>query len=105
MTTMNAPTSTIRVIAQARARQGQIDTLLEHALTLVAPTRAEAGNISYELLQDSEDSDQLIFIEEWADRARFAEHLASDHLQRYAAATQDLLDGDLKIQVCTVLSP
>jgi quinol monooxygenase YgiN len=59
----------------------------------VGPTRAEAGCIQYDLMQNVEDPVDFTFYEEWASAEALAAHAASAHLAR----SRPLLDGHLAV--------
>ncbi|HEY9644478.1 MAG TPA: putative quinol monooxygenase [Coleofasciculaceae cyanobacterium] len=48
---------------------------------LVEPTRAEAGCLSYKLLQDQVRPNEFIFSEEWKSKAALLLHLDSGHAE------------------------
>jgi quinol monooxygenase YgiN len=66
---------------------------LEALLTgMVAPCRAEAGNISWDIWQDRDDPNRFVLDELYADDAAIAAHRASAHFLSYAAKVGDLAD-------------
>jgi len=58
---------------------------------LIAPTRAEAGCLRYELHSDNADPARFCFIEEWTGDAALDEHLATPHLMGLKARVPELL--------------
>jgi quinol monooxygenase YgiN len=83
----------ITAIALLKAAPGAEDKVRAQALSLVEPSRAEPGNISYTAYVNPEEPGSWIVFEEWADRAAFEAHLASPHLTAALAAGPDLLAG------------
>lgn len=72
----------IRVVARITAHAGK-EKALEHVLTaLLAPTRAEAGCISYQLLLNQDDTTDFTFIEQWRSNTAIDEHFGTTHLQQ-----------------------
>ncbi len=65
--------------------------------SLIAPTRAEADNVTYALHQGSQDPAVFIFIEHWTDQAALDAHLGTPHLQAALPKIPELLDGELVI--------
>jgi quinol monooxygenase YgiN len=99
---MTTPTETNRdlltVVATLRARPGKEAELRTALESLVAPTRAEQGNVNYDLHQGVEDPAVFVFYENWESPELLARHLASPELQQaIAAAARDLLDGEISI--------
>lgn len=82
--------SNLRVVAHLISRPDRTDETREVLLRLIEPTCAEDGCIRYELHQNTADTTDFTFIEEWKDDASLDAHLESAHL---AAAREKL--GDL----------
>ena len=53
---------------------------------LVATSRAEAGNLRYDLHQDIADENRFVFFENWRDQAAVDSHNASAHFQNFLKA-------------------
>ena len=67
------------VIAQYRVRAGD-EARVAHALrNMVAPTRAEPGNLDYQVFRDPKDPSLFVLFERYADESAFQAHLASPH--------------------------
>jgi quinol monooxygenase YgiN len=94
----------ISVVAFVKAKAGEEDRLKTLALALVAPSRAEKGNVSYDLHQGIDDKTTFVFYENWASMDAFNLHKESPHFQHFLTATKDWLDGDLKVTLLTKLS-
>jgi quinol monooxygenase YgiN len=77
-----------------------------HALlqAQVAPTRAEAGCITYDFHVDAADPCVFVFYENWTDRAALDAHLAMPHLQPLLSQLDRLLACPVDIRPLTMLS-
>lgn len=64
---------------------------------LVAATRQEKACIQYDLHQSTDDENNLIMIEQWADEQGFEQHLQASHFISFAAQVQSLLAEPLTI--------
>lgn len=71
----------IKVVAKFSVQSGKVDEFKKIAEDLIDETRQEKGNISYELYQDTEDSQALTFIEEWEDQEALEKHMGTKHFQ------------------------
>jgi quinol monooxygenase YgiN len=71
----------ITVIAQFKARPGQEMALGRELLSLVEPSRKDAGCLNYDLHQGTDDPGSFLFHENWATRAHLDAHLAKPDLQ------------------------
>ncbi|MER7948899.1 putative quinol monooxygenase [Streptomyces sp. NPDC096079] len=83
----------VTAIALLKAAPGAEDKVREQALSLVAPSRAEPGNISYQAYVHPQDPSAWLVFEEWEDHAAFEAHLSSPHLTEALAAGPGLLIG------------
>ena len=84
--------SQLTVIATIRARAGKEDEVLEGLRGLIAPTRAEAGCLRYDLHQDDEDPAHFMFHETWASRDSWQTHMKAQHLRDCMSATEDAIE-------------
>jgi quinol monooxygenase YgiN len=89
---------TLRVIARLVARPGKEEALRSLLMGLIAPTRKESGCITYEMLQNKENSREFTFVEEWQDEAALKAHFATDHIQKALGKFPDLLVEDLDVR-------
>lgn len=91
------PTNQFVITASIRAKSGQEEALREVLLGLVAPTRAEAGCVLYDLHQDIRDPAEFLFYEIWESREVWLKHMESPHLQAFRATADTLLDGPVRL--------
>ena len=89
---------TLRVVAHLRAQGGKGAQLGEALMGLIEPTRAEPGNISYQLLASLDDERDFTFIEEYRDGDALDAHMNTPHVQAAMAAMPELVDGDLDLR-------
>jgi quinol monooxygenase YgiN len=79
----------LNVVALITAKPGSED-VLEHALTsLVEPTRAEPGCISYDLYRSAVDPATFITVELWKDQADLDAHMQTPHIAAALSAAED----------------
>lgn len=87
----------IEVLAAFRAREGKADALRQATLDVVAPTRAEAGCIRFDVVEDIEEPGMFFIRETWKSDADLAEHFKQDYLVRLVELHKDLLAAPLKL--------
>ena len=58
----------LTVIARVRAKKGKASLLRKELRRLIAPTRAEAGCINYDLHESQDDPALFVFYENWKKR-------------------------------------
>ena len=93
----------LTVIARVRAKAGQESRLRQEMQRLLAPTRAEAGCISYDLHQSQSDPALFVFYENWASQAALDAHFQTPHMQAHLNLVPDLVDGPLDITKWTIV--
>jgi len=69
----------ITVVAHVRAKAGKEEELKKVMLSLIEPTRKEAGCLRYELYQNTEDAADLTFVEDWESDAALDAHMQTPH--------------------------
>ena len=89
---------TLRVVAHLRAQEGRGAELGQALKGLIEPTRAEPGNISYELLASLDDERNYTFVEEYRDGDALEAHMNTPHVQAAIAAMPELVEGDLDLR-------
>jgi quinol monooxygenase YgiN len=92
------------ILGTVTARPETRDELLALLHAQVAPTRAEAGCIDYELHVDAADPCVFVFYENWTDRAALDAHLAMPHLLPLFSQLDRLLACPVEIRPLTLLS-
>jgi len=94
----------LTVIATMRAQPGKEAALQAQLLSLVAPTRTEAGCIEYDLHRLQDDPSTFVMIEHWTSREALDAHLGTPHLLALGAALPDLLRSPLELQLLDTVS-
>lgn len=67
------------VIARYKARAGREDLVAAALRNMVEPTRAEPGNLDYQVLCDPAEPGVFMLFERYTGEAAFGEHLTSEH--------------------------
>jgi quinol monooxygenase YgiN len=97
------PDQNVTVIARIRAKSGMESRLRQMLEGLLAPTRAEAGCINYDLHSSTTDTREFLFHENWASAAHLDAHFKTPHLQALMAALPGIVDGQPDITTWTKL--
>lgn len=76
--------SELNLLVVLRAKAGREAELRHNLSALVAPSRAEDGNLRYELYADAQDPGRFVFVESWqtAD-AQQRHHNESTHIRHF----------------------
>ena len=80
----------VKVIGILTARPGKADELRALLEGLIAPSRAEPGNLSYDLWADQNDPSCFVLNELYEDSAANSAHRATPHYQEYLSKINDL---------------
>ncbi|WNB93785.1 putative quinol monooxygenase [Bacillus sp. NEB1478] len=80
------------------------EVFLEESYKLIDASREESGNISYDLMKDTERNNAYLMVEVWKDHQAVQNHNESEHLtgfinkvKPYLSATKDVKIFDAKI--------
>jgi quinol monooxygenase YgiN len=93
----------LTIIARFRAKAGQESRLRQELQRLLAPTRAEAGCINYDLHQSQSDPALFVFYEKWASQAAVDAHFQTPHLQAVLKLVPGLVDAPPDITKWTIV--
>ncbi|MBP0494250.1 putative quinol monooxygenase [Pararoseomonas indoligenes] len=85
-------TNQVKIMAILAARPGKAAELRTLLDGMIARSRAEPGNLRYDLWQDQADADRFVLDELYADREAVAAHRATPHFQNYLSVINDLAD-------------
>jgi quinol monooxygenase YgiN len=85
---MNTKPVTLTVTFQARP--GKEAELHKTLLGLLAPARAEAGCINYDLHIAPDDPSKFLFYENWASKAHHEAHDKTQHVQNLRARINEI---------------
>ena len=86
---MNAKSLT--VVAQIKARPGKESQVRQELLSLVAPSRKDAGCLNYDLHQAVDNPALFLFHENWVSKAQLDAHLRKPDLQAVLARVGQLV--------------
>ena len=79
--------STLTIVANITANEDKVELVKSELMKLIGATRAEAGCINYDLHQDNTDPARFLFFENWQSRELWQQHMESQHIKDYLAAT------------------
>jgi quinol monooxygenase YgiN len=82
----------LKIIAVLAARPGKAEALRVLLDGMIAPSRAEPGNLRYDLWQDRTDPTRFVLDELYADEEAVASHRASPYFKTYLSQIEDLAE-------------
>lgn len=73
----------IVLIARLKVKAEKVAEAKQAALAIVAASRAEAGNINYDIHQSIEDETQFFWHETWVNKAALDEHFETPFFKEF----------------------
>jgi quinol monooxygenase YgiN len=83
--------SLLTIIAHIKAKPGLEARMQQDLLSLLAPTRAESGCITFDLLQDTNDPTVFVLYENWKDQATLDAHFQQPYVKQVLQAYEKTL--------------
>ena len=80
------PRTALNFIAHIKAKPGHEEAVHAALAAVVAPTRAEAGCINYDLHRSNVDPAMFVLYEGWRGQEALDEHMRTPHFQALGAA-------------------
>lgn len=94
----------LHIEAQITVKKEQTEAFLQATKEVIAASRAEAGNHSYELVQSTENETVFYMLEKWADMEAIQQHNDSEHFKKFQKLAADFVAKELEISVLTPLA-
>jgi quinol monooxygenase YgiN len=85
-------TATVKIVAVLSARAGAVEGLRALLDGMLEPSRAEPGNLRYDLWQAQDAPDRFVLDELYRDADAVAAHRATPHFQAYLAQIEALAE-------------
>lgn len=82
----------VKIVAILTAFPGQTEALEALLNGMTIPSRAEAGNLRYDLWRDQADPARFVLDELYVDDDAVAAHRATPHFQTYLSQINDLAE-------------
>ena len=94
----------VKIIAIKEVKEGKLLEWKEKVTKLILESRKELGNISYEIYQDSENENLIIFVEEWTDEEYIRKvHCNTPHVKNIVPTLKDFYKKEISENWTTVL--
>ena len=87
----------VTVIARIRAKIGLEDRVYQELTKLLAPTRAEAGCLNYDMHRNLEDPSLFLFHETWASEAALNRHFQTAHIAHWLSVIPEVCAEPLEV--------
>lgn len=94
----------VTVIARMKAKKGMEETVKKVLLSLVSPSRADAGCINYDLHQSADDKGSFLFYENWTSKDNLDKHLQTPHLKAFMEKADSILAEPAEVTLWEMIS-
>jgi len=94
----------VTVLARFKAKEGMEEKAKQAIIDCVAPTRAEAACINYDLHQSKDDKRLFMLYENWQSKELLDQHLATPHLTGLVAKSDELFSEPIDIALWEMIS-
>jgi quinol monooxygenase YgiN len=91
----------LKIVAVLPAKAGSEAVVRDALTTLVAPTREEAGCVSYDLYESAVAPGTFFMVETWRGQSDIDAHFGTPHMQTALGVAGDHLDGPPQIHPLT----
>lgn len=81
-----------KIVAVLTARPGKVEALVTLLSAMVTPSRAEPGNLRWDIWHDPSEPGRFFLDELYVDEAAAAAHRATPHFRNYLATINDLAE-------------
>ena len=89
-----------RVIAKLQLNEAaSLEFFQQCTADLISESRAEDGNVSYDLYQDTTQRTSFLFMEFYRDQEALDSHFSSEHLGRFLTQITSLLKDEPEILI------
>ena len=85
----------IRIVAELEVMPEHREAMLPAFRAMVEASRAESGNLAYDLTEDLENPCRFFILEAWASAGAIVEHNASAHFKAFG----EFLNDNLRLKV------
>lgn len=85
--------------AHLQVKPEQQQAFLEESHILIQASRAEAGNISYELMKSTEQEGHFTMVETWKDAEAIAAHNSSAHFTAFGQKAAAFMAAPMDVNV------
>lgn len=95
----------VTVVARFLAKSGMEDSVKKTLMDMVAPTRSEEANISYDLYQSTDQPSVFILEENWQSKDGLAQHMQKPYFKQMDEALANTLAEHYTVSMMEMVSP
>jgi len=92
----------LKVVAKVVAKQEKMSETETLMKSLIPITLEEDGCISYEVFQETAQSNSYFFLETWESKEDLDKHLSNDHMIHFVTSGEELFSEPLEVKLMTI---
>ncbi|NJK36601.1 MAG: antibiotic biosynthesis monooxygenase [Oscillatoriales cyanobacterium RM1_1_9] len=97
--------SALTIIARIKAKTGLEARMRQDLLSLLMPTQAESGCLTFDLLQDINDPTIFVLYENWRDQAAVDDHFQQPYVKQVLQAYEETLAEPIEVLYLRKIEP
>ena len=88
-----------KIVALINLQEGKMEQFYQLADELIENSRKETGIVTYKLFKSTENDNEVLFFEEYADQEAMQQHSKSAHFNKFMEAVKPLLAGEPRLEM------
>ncbi|MDR0560060.1 MAG: antibiotic biosynthesis monooxygenase [Prevotellaceae bacterium] len=92
----------IVITAYVEIKTDKVDSFVSGTAELIDKSRAEEGNLSYNLFADLKEKNKFVFVEEWKSQSAVDTHFATEHFKNFGTLLEEVSASPANIKVFAV---
>lgn len=89
--------SPLTIVARIKAKPGMEIRMQQDLLSLLTPTRAESGCITFDLLKDINEPTIFVLYENWKDQVALDNHFQQPYVKQVLQAYEETLAEPIEV--------
>lgn len=96
---MSVENNKSKIVAIMTLQEGKSEQFQQLTNELIANSRKEAGVVTYKLFKSTENDNEFLFFEEYADKGAIEQHSKSGHFNKFMEAVKSLLAEEPRMEM------
>ncbi|PLT34488.1 putative quinol monooxygenase [Bacillus sp. V5-8f] len=88
----------IIIHAHLKVEPNKREAFLEHSKQVISHSKEEAGNISYQLFEDTAHDNSFVFLEVWKDDQAIEQHEQTEHFKSFVKDLDQFLLEPIQVE-------
>jgi quinol monooxygenase YgiN len=93
----------LTAIAKIKAKPGMEDRVKQGLLDMLAPSRADKGNLNYNVFQSNDDPTLFFTHENWTGKDALDNHMQTPHFKKLDAESKETLAQPMEVYLLSAI--